>query len=107
MRSKRKTEIDDVCFDWRRAAEERRARKEEATARRLATAARHGTLSRKPKPLGERKPAAFYVSPNIERSWFDDDEHWWSASYFLNSVRWREITWRANGEGFSQLHYRI
>jgi hypothetical protein len=53
------------------------------------------------------QPARFLVSRKIVREWFPDDRHWWHARYFFNIVRWRKVTWRANGEGFVQLCARL
>jgi hypothetical protein len=53
------------------------------------------------------KPAVFYVSPDIDRGWFPDDEHYWRACYFLNLIRWKQITWRANAAGYSQLLHSL
>ena len=54
---------------------------------------------RKPKakvPKGY-KPAAFYVSPLVERDWFDTEADWEAARYILNLIWWRTV----NGYGIS------
>src|SRR5690349_5964364 len=89
--------------DW---AERSQAREDEITARRLATRARN-TASRPPRRVivpKSVKPAAFYQSVALDLDRYPEHLRW-PILYFLNLIRWRTITWRANAEGFAQLLY--
>ena len=81
-------------------AEQDQKRKENINARRLASRARN-KKSRPPLPPGGVKPARFYVSPRVQRTWFPDERHWWGACYLLNLLHWKWLAkwkWVRNAE---------
>lgn len=88
-----------------RMLREAKQRCAEATARGRASHAPKAKPFREPLPK-TIKPASFFVSDKVDRSLFPGSL-WWYAAYFLNLIRWRQITWRANAEGYSQLHYDL
>jgi hypothetical protein len=86
-------------------AAEQAAKNKTVNAKRQATRRRRG-VRRLPMLVGPIKAATFYVSPKISRDWFANDRQWWHACYFVNTVHWKQLTWRANQDGFVQLLYR-
>lgn len=91
--------------EWaRRMGEEGRRRQADITARRLATRKANAKPRRK-VTVPERVPlAAFYVPDRLDLDSHPEPLRWYTA-YFLNLVRWRTITWRANEDGYAQLLY--
>ncbi len=51
-------------------------------------------------------PSTFYLSSDLNLDSILGKDRWYGA-YFLNLIRWRKITWRADANGFSRLLYSL